>query len=196
MAIFNSYVSSPEGSITNICSMNYCHFPHRCPRLRLRRGVGLHALLLVEGADEFHGHLAAKPGKRWGNPEGNDGKMGEKHGTPWTNGKKSWENCGNIWEKWRRQNDLTARIRLRLVMFECKPSHLVFQCFSSCLVSRSHRLQNVSMLTKKNFEWRRAPGTPSTPHLTFEYPQNRDWRWLKPWFKPKKTTNLRTEPRF
>ena len=75
--------------------MNYCHFPHRCPRLRLRRGVGLHALLLVEGADEFHGHLAAKPGKRWGNPEGNDGKMGEK---TWNTVNKWKEIMGKLWK--------------------------------------------------------------------------------------------------
>ena len=137
-------------------------------------------------------------------------KVGKPRGKWWKNGGKNMEhreqmerNHGKIVETYGKNGgdkmiwpQLTARIRLRLVMFECKPSHLVFQCFSSCLVSRSHRLQNVSMLTKKNFEWRRAPGTPSTPHLTFEYPQNRDWRWLKPWFKPKKTTNLRTEPRF
>ena len=172
MVIFHCYVSSPEGNTTNMCSMNHCHFPHRCPRLRLRlrRGIGIHALLLVEGADEFHGHLAVKPGKSWGNPEGNDGKMG---GKTMEHREQIERNHGKIveWEKWPRQNDLTARIRLRLVMFECKPSHLVFPCFSSCLVSRSHRLQNVRMLTKKNFEWRPAPGTPSTPHLSFSVPQ-------------------------
>ena len=74
--------------------MNYCHFPPRCPRLRLRGGGEiLPALLLVEGADEFHGHLA-KPGKRWGNPEGNDGKMGEK---TW-NTLNKWKEMGKLWK--------------------------------------------------------------------------------------------------